>query len=93
LPRKFITLVLMLVSKFGMPSRVHAVELFAGCHSVTNGVVAYGYSAVPWPMFLCLHLVAILHTAGCKSPPCIADVVCGGDYLVSCPVDMLQHGF
>jgi hypothetical protein len=47
LPRQLVQIMLLLLNRFGVPSRVHAVELFAGCHSVTNGIKSYGFSAVP----------------------------------------------
>jgi hypothetical protein len=48
LPKIFIEIVVMMIAKFGIPPRVHSVELFAGCHSVSNGVKEFGFSAVRW---------------------------------------------
>jgi hypothetical protein len=41
LPTQLVLIITMLVTKFGMPSQVDTVELFAGCHSVSNGIKNY----------------------------------------------------
>jgi hypothetical protein len=65
LPKPLVLIVLMLVRKCGMPSRVHSVELFAGCHSVSNGVKTFGYAAAPWPVHnMCIRLCSMyMHNA------------------------------
>jgi hypothetical protein len=48
LPSTMRDILLLLVEKSQFPSqRVHSVELFAGCHSITNGVKSYGLDTVP----------------------------------------------
>lgn len=46
IPKLMILIVLSLAAASGPSSRVSSVELFAGCHSVTNGVKGYGLAAV-----------------------------------------------
>jgi hypothetical protein len=50
LPRDLILIVMLVISKYGLsPNRVAAVELFAGAHSVSNGLKAFGFATVPRP--------------------------------------------
>jgi len=46
LPKKMLMIMLLLLKAAGPPSRVEAVELFAGCHSVTNGIRSMGFPAI-----------------------------------------------
>lgn len=45
-PKILVEIICMLISLYGLESRCMSVELFAGCHSVTNGVKALGFPAI-----------------------------------------------
>eukprot|EP00973_Karenia_brevis_P077216 10725612-Karenia_brevis.AAC.1 len=57
IPNKMVKIVALLLSVFGLPSgRVRCVELFAGCHSISNAFKAKGHGAVGLDMLTVSHM-------------------------------------
>jgi hypothetical protein len=62
LPNELVLIITILVTRFGVPSQIDGVELFAGCHAKSNGLKSYGYSAAPRPIET---YVSLLHRSIC----------------------------
>jgi hypothetical protein len=70
-----VLIMLTLVRLFGLPSPVHAVELFAGCHSISNGIKAFGYSTAPRPLVVHVFSAVCCGALGCPTCVCIVLVI------------------